>query len=219
MSSLRQLADDDIKADSLLEASGEIVSIEVDDLEGITVESVISEYPYDQKKYEGVVTYEEPVPGNRFTIDPEIYDFEYRDGSGLLIIDSDISGMTSRTVFREINKELSVDVGRFNRPQTHRLGTWSFVFASRSQPKIIARDFEEQKVNWDEIRNLTQREIAYEYTLDRADLVFYYEDTRIEVGYENGRLNFTKSTPEGREYVIQLFEKYAVAGDVIESLK
>ena len=214
MSSLRQLAHDDLKADSLLEASGEIVSIEFEDLNGQNVEPLIPNYPYEQKNYKGTVTYEEPVPGNVFTVEPEKYDFEYRDGSGLLIIDSDISGITSRTIFREINKELSVDVGRFNRPQTHRLGTWSFAFSSKDQPKIIARNFDEEKVEWDKIRDLSQREIAYEYILDRADLVFYYENNRIEVGYENGRLNFTKSTPIGREYVIQLFEKHAISGEI-----
>lgn len=219
MSSLRQLTNDGSIPHSLLEASGEIVQIDFDPSDGVPVESRIDDYPFDQEKYSGSVTYKEPVPEDLFSIEPEEYDFEYRDGSGLLIIDSDISGTTSRTIFKEINEQIGSDTGRFHRPETYRVGLWSFVFSSIGSPKFTAKNIYEEEVDWKQLQDLSQEEVSQDYTLDWADLVFKHNDERISVSYENGRLNFQDGSPKGKEYVIQLFEKFAIAGNALDKLK
>ena len=50
--------------------------------------------------------------------------------------------------------------------------------------------------------------------------VFYHEGERINVSYDSGILNFKDSvSSEEKEYVLQLFEKYVVAGAVLEQFE
>lgn len=220
MSSLRQASNGGVLPERLSTLSTDSVWLELSDPEGEPVEKKIEgDYPFDQRKYSGTVFYQENFDVS-VDLSPESYPFRYRSGSGLFIIEGDIPAVKIREIFAELNSrlvELSDD--QLISVGSTRLGEWSFVFASRDWPQIVPTDVYGEEVSIEELEDLSKREIAHNYSLDRARVVFYYDGERINVSYEDGILNFLDDTSsEGREYVIQQFEKYVVAGQILEEI-
>lgn len=221
MSSLRQTSDGGVSPDQLPEIGTESVWIEVDNPDGEPIESVIDdEYPFEQREYRGTVYYREVIPSVNIETDPDTYNFRYRSGSGLFIIEGDIPGIKARKIFAELNDSLSeLSANKLLSISSTRLGEWSFLFRGSDIPQYVAEDIYGNEVPDEELAELSDEEIAHNYILNRGRAVFYCEGERVNVSYERGILNFTDNvSPEAREWVIQQFEKHVVHGDVLDEL-
>lgn len=214
MDSIRRANRGNIGRQDISEISSDSVRVEIDPDEG-TIEPIIEDYPYrNQTEYQGTVYYQESSPISALSPDEEELSFQYREESGLFILQGEIDETKSRAILQSINKRLedeaddvlmSVSYGRIN--------LWSFIFSAQTQPQIVVRDERGNEISEEEIANLSQSELVQEYSLDRARAVFYHDGERINVSYDSGILNFTESVSgEGKEYVLQIFEKYVVAG-------
>lgn len=221
MDSIRRANRGNIGRQDISAISSDSVRVEIDPEER-TIEPIIEGYPYrNQNEYQGTVYYQENSPISALSPDEEELSFRYREESGLFILQGEIDETKSRAILQSINKRLedeaddvlmSVSYGRIN--------LWSFIFSAQTQPQIIVRDESGNEVSEEEIADLTRSELVEDYSLDRARAVFYHEGERINVSYESGILNFTDSvSEEGKEYVLQTFEKYVVAGGILEQFE
>lgn len=221
MDSIRRANRGNIGRQDISEISSESVRVEIDP-EDATIEPIVEDYPYShQTEYTGTVYYQESSPIPSLSPDEEAISFRYREESGLFILQGEIDETKSRAILQKLNTRLedeaddvlmSVSYGRVN--------LWSFIFSARTQTQIVARDERGSELSDDEIADLSQRELAKDYSLDHARAVFYHEGERINVSYNSGILNFTDSvSSEGKEYVLQLFEKYVVGGAVLEQFE
>jgi hypothetical protein len=223
MSTLRQTSDGSVPPSQLPEVGTESVWLEIDNPEGTPVEPLIDDYPYEQREYTGTIFYREIKPSIDIRPDPEEFEFRYRAGSGLFIIEGEIKGVKSRKIFTELNQSVSdLGVGELSPISSKRLGEWSFIFSGTSTPQRVVEDIYGNEVDPDELEDLSRKEIANNFNLNRGRVVFYYEpnDEHINVSYEDGVLNFTQQVSiEGREFVLEKFEKHVVNGDIIEELE
>lgn len=223
MSTLRQTSDGSVSPTQLPEVGTDSVWLEIDNPEGTPVEPIIEDYPYEQREYTGTVYYREVIPSMDIQTEPEEFDFRYRDGSGLFIIEGEIKGVKSRKIFTELNESIKNITGqRLKFINTSRKGEWSFVYSGSDRPHLVANDIKGEEVPDDIYEELSPAEMANKFNLESANVVFYCgeNDEHVNVSYQNGLLNFTEDvSPEGREEVIQLYEKYAVYGDILDDIK
>lgn len=195
------------------------VEIEFDTYD--SVEPRVDSYPYSngQNILRGKLRYEEPQIISGIDPNSEIYDISYRFESDLFII-QDIDS------FSRLNQVLS-EAGRLFevttlKPITYsRLSLWSFVFAGKEQPSIQVYDFENNDlVKFEKIENLSQEELAQDYSLHSANIIFESESgKKVDVLFKNGGLSFLEDSDEdAREYVIQNYEKYVINDQILERL-
>ena len=220
MDSIRRANRGNIGRQDISEISSKSVRVEIDSEEA-TIEPIVEDYPYSQTQFTGTIYYQESSPIPSLSPDEEAISFRYREESGLFILEGEIDETKSRAILQKLNTRLgdeaddvlmSVSYGRVN--------LWSFIFSARTQTQIVARDARGSELSDDEIADLSQRELAKDYSLDQARAVFYHEGERINVSYDSGILNFTDSvSSEGKEYVLQLFEMYVVGGAVLEQFE
>ncbi|MFA9501544.1 hypothetical protein ACERIM_02060 [Natrinema sp. H-ect1] len=221
MDSIRRANRGNIGRQDISEISSESVRVEIDP-EGETADPIVEDYPYSyQTEYTGTVYYQESSPIPSLSPNEEAISFRYREESGLFILQGKIDETKSRAILQSLNKRLedeaddvlmSVSYGRVN--------LWSFICSARTQTQIVVRDESGNKLSDEDIAHLSQRELAQDYSLDQARAVFYHQGERINVSYDSGILNFVDSvSSDGKEYVLQLFEKYVVAGAVLEQFE
>lgn len=178
------------------------------------------DYPFpDAQKVEGKLKYypEQLIDG--MPSDPEEYDVTLRSGSNILLIHNvkneqkvrELVGTTAR----------SFDDLQLQRIAYNRKSLWSFIFSGRDQPHIVVRDYDtEQLLEYDDMKDLSEEELVQNHRLKSARIVFDYEDEEINVRYSDDVLSFLgDASAKGREYVIQLYEKYVVAGHKLERFK
>jgi len=222
MDSIRQADQGRIRPDDRDLLESESISIEFDDPEGICINSKLEQtYPFnEQLEFSGTIEYQKQTSISVLQPDPEEYEFTYRTGSRLFILEGEMPDTKARSIIKELDDRLessSNDKLRF--VDSNREGLWSFILTATDRTQIVAKDGLDE-VGLDELEDKSLEEIARRYLVDRARLVFYYQDERINVSYEDGRLNFRDSvSSDGKEYVIQLFEKYVVNGDRVEELE
>lgn len=221
MDSIRRANRGNIGRQDISEISSESVRVEIDP-DGETVDPVVEDYPYPYlTKYTGVVYYQESSPVPSLSPEEEDINFQYREESGLFILKGDIDETQSKAILQKLNTRLEDEADDVLMSVSHdRASLWSFIFSASSQTQIVARDKNGDELSYEEISDLTRQELVEDYSLDRARAVFYHQGERINVSYDTGILNFVDSASnDAKEYVLQLFEKYVVAGTVLEQFE
>lgn len=221
MDSIRRANRGNIGQQDISEISSESVRVEIDP-EHEVVEPIVEDYPYPyQTKHKGTVYYQESSPIPSLSPDEEPVSFRYREESGLFILQGEIDETKSRAILQRINTRLEDETDDVLMSVSHgRVNLWSFIFSARTQTQLVVRDGGGNELSDDEIAHLSQRELAQDYSLDQARAVFYHQGERINVSYDSGILNFIDSvSSDGKEYVLQLFEKYVVAGGVLDQFE
>jgi hypothetical protein len=197
-----------LESDSIsikLEKEGELIKPKID-----------FEYPWrESKRYSGELKYDpDPLISGQST-NKKTFDITYRTGSELLLIHNLGSAREVRDVVSETVR--SVDNISLLKIPYKRKSVWSFVFSGEYQPEIIIRDYEnDELIPFEDMADLSQEEIAENHRLQEATIVFNYNGDSVHVVYRDDELSFIDASPEQREYVLQLYEKYIIAGEVAE---
>jgi|GEM_PF-6607522 len=180
-----------------------------------SIEPLIEDYPFPEaQKIGGTLVYhpEQVILG--MPTESEHYDISYRTGSKLLVI----GGLDRAEKLKEVitNTSRNLETLSLRRIPYKRLSLWSFIFAGEYQPEIVVRDYENNElVDFEEFEHLSQEQLAQEYRLDRARVIFEYNDERIHVTYRDDELVFSGDpSDDAREYVLQLYEAYVVNGAI-----
>lgn len=221
MDSIQRANQGNIRPQDISGISTESVRVELDP-DGECVDAVIDNYPYtNQTEYSGSIYYQESSPIPELAPDEEEIEFRYRQESGLLILHGQIDETKSRAIVHHLNQTLAESTNDvFMSVSFGRLNLWSFIFHAENQPQLVVRDGFDNECSNEEISDLSRNELVKEFSLDRATAVFYNNGERINVSYDSGILNFTESVSEnGKEYVLQLFERYVVHGDLLEEFE
>jgi len=214
MDALRKTPPQDFDEPESMESDS--VELSFDDFTDIIPKDDI-DYPFDDaKKLEGILRYSpEPLITGMAPTTVE-YDVTLRSGSNLLLI----HGLDGEQRLRDVITETarSFDQLSLKRIPYNRKSLWSFVFSGRDQPQIVVRDYESgESVEFEDIVDLSQEELVEEYRLKKARIVFDYQGEEINVRYSDDVLSFADGvSDEGREYVLQLYEKYVVDGQILE---
>jgi hypothetical protein len=182
---------------------------------------IVSDYPYkEQQVITGTLTYEgetivEGLPPSTVT-----YEFSYRVESGLVRLSGVENSPQAQSVIGDTNRV--VDGPPLTQVPFSRLGLWSFIFAGDRQTGIKIIDIENNEyVDFEEFEDLSRKEIADEHNAHAASIDFTSraDIPDVYVRYSNGKLSFGSDTTErGREYVLQMYEKYVVEGQILPEL-
>lgn len=177
----------------------------------------VPNYPYNNSKIiDGTLTYTPDRLISGMPDDGDEFEISYRTGSNLLTI----QGLGDEQRLREVISETSrsIDSISLRRIPYDRKSLSSFIFAGEYQPSITVRDYRDgELVEYEEMEGMSQEELVQEFRITDASVVFEHNNEEIHVIYRDDELSFVDGiSEEGREYVIQLFEKYVIHGAVSE---
>lgn len=168
-----------------------------------TVSGQIESYPYNgQRKIYGKFSYkldgwmEEDVTRGG--------EYEYRVRSGLFMLNTDTDHPKSQSVIDELNKQFEDSV-QIEEILIDRESLMDF-FDESDQILGIDTMGESGQIRHYSVDEVdTQTEV-----IQSADISFKFNSEQVVVHYNRGRMQIPRVSEEGREYVIQLFEKHVL---------
>jgi hypothetical protein len=179
--------------------------IQITDTETISKKGVITDYPFEgQKVRTGKLIYQMKKWKEPDTV-PTFADFQYRTQSGLFIIIPGRSNPSPDKLVREINDLMSEDSKISPIRPLPRTGLFDFISNADQISEIVFVGPEGVR-RWSELQNLDTID-KKKYSIRSAELVFDHDGRQIIVDYSGGTLNIPQATENGREYIIQRFER------------
>ena len=182
------------------------------DVDERTVGGLCGEYPFDgQSAYSGVIEYsEDAMWGSGRNVELE---FEFRDQSNLFILDTEVDLPSVESVIQKLNALSSDDVKIYRSLTVHRERLWEFL---QNADKIIDLTLigdQGTEVSFEELGSgLNDPKLELEqYPIESATVVFSYKGEQILTRYTDGTLSVHSDVSEGREYLVQLFERDVIA--------
>jgi hypothetical protein len=174
-----------------------------------SVDPLCENYPFTQTVHRGTLIYDEQstyTPGREIEID-----FEYRDGSGLFILElnTDVSSVDklAQAVSDAIPEQFTV-YRNLHAPED---ALWDFLSQSDSIIDIQVL-VEGREVSYDEIEGIDREDVIGEYAIESAEVGFVIDGHEIVVRYHGGDLQIETDWVDGPEYIIQVFERDVLAG-------
>lgn len=200
--------------------SGGSVKIEFDFSKNPRI--LVPDYPFSrQKVINGTLEYEGDVLIEGIPPNIKEYEIRYRTQSGIVHISGFEDHSQSYSVLVDTGK--AIEKAPLRRISFSRLALWSFVFIGEQQARIEVIDSDKNKyVEFEEIENLSRKEIAHNYDLHAATIYYTRENSKSEiyVKYSDGNLSFSSDIScLDREYVLQLYEKYVIDNQILPDLK
>ncbi|KYH24010.1 hypothetical protein HAPAU_40890 [Halalkalicoccus paucihalophilus] len=190
----------------LPETSTENLSIEF--VESEPAEPLCENYPFDQQIHKGTAIYKEP---SQYTSGRNIsLDFEFRDGSNLLIIELKTDVTSIDSIYSSLADIVPTEITIYRNLHAAEDSLWDFFSQADRILKIHVLDngFE---VPYQEIEGVDKEDVIGNYAIETATVGFQYQDESILVKYDQGKLQIEASSEEGREYIIQVFEREVLA--------
>jgi len=137
-------------------------------------------------------------------------EFEYRDGSNLFILElnTDVS-----SIDRIINTIVDVFPRQFTIYRNLHASEdllWEFFEQADSIIEIQVLD-DGQEVPYQELNEIQPTDVIGNYAIERAEVGFVVEDHQIVVRYQQRDLQIKTDWEDGREYILQLFEREVLA--------
>ncbi|MFY4811610.1 hypothetical protein ACOJIV_02735 [Haloarcula sp. AONF1] len=173
------------------------------------VEVLCDDYPFTQTVYQGVLLYDEPseyTPGREIKID-----FEYRDGSGLFILELNTDVGSVDELAQAVSDAIPEQFTVYRNLHVPEDALWEFL--SQADSVIDIRVLAEgSEVSYDEIEDVDPSKVIGNYAIESAEVGFVIEGHNIVVKYHQGDLQIETSWVDGQEYIIQLFERDVLAG-------
>lgn len=172
------------------------------------VSALVEDYPFSQDRIVATLQYHEPsqyTPGREIPIR-----IEYRTGSRLLLVDcpTDLSSLQPLlTAFEDIPADSGTIYRSLHAPEDK---LWSFIESADRILEITVL-VDGQEVPYQEVEDVPVTEVIGEYAIESAEVGFVHDDHQVLVSYQEGRLQVNTDWDEGREYILQLFEREVLA--------
>jgi len=182
------------------------------DVDERTVGGLCGEYPFDgQSAYSGVIEYsEDAMWGSGRNVELE---FEFRDQSNLFILDTEVDPPSVESVIQKLNALSSDDVKIYRSLTVHRERLWEFLQNADKIIELTLIGDQGTEISFEELGSgLNDPELELEqYPIESATVVFSYKGEQILTRYTDGTLSVHSDVSEGREYLVQLFERDVIA--------
>lgn len=179
--------------------------VSIDSVSSRTVEPMVKQYPFaTQEIIQGRLIYEEE---SEYTAGRTIpIDFEFRTGSSLFLteVQTDISSIDS--VATQLAEAASSDLKVYRNLHAPEDALWDFLLTADRILEITVLD-EGQEVPYNEVDGVDQEEVVREYAIENASVGFVEDGHEIFVEYRGGSLQVETDWEQGREYIIQIFER------------
>ncbi|RZV05207.1 hypothetical protein BDK88_4230 [Natrinema hispanicum] len=170
------------------------------------IEPLCDDYPFSQRVYQGTIIYNEPsqyTPGREIEID-----FEYRDGSQLFILDLETDVSSVDRLAQNVADAIPEGFTVYRNLHVPEDGLWSFLEQADSVIDIHVLD-QGHEVPYDEVEGVSREDVVGEYAIEKAEVGFVVDGHQIVVRYYQGSIQIETDWPNGREYILQLFEREA----------
>lgn len=169
-----------------------------------SVDPLVNEYPYEQKKWVGSFEYSEPskyTPGRSIHVD-----FEYRDESQILILNPESSLQDIQSLYDQFSMLLGAESRVYRNLHAPEDALWEFLESADAILEIKVTT-KEGISPYDDVSGKTVEEVVGRESIHSATVRFAYEREPILVRYLSGSLQIESEHGDGREYIIQRFER------------
>ncbi len=175
-----------------------------------SVEPLHDDYPFSQQSYQGTIVYDEPsqyTPGRDIELN-----FEYRDGSELFILELQTDVESVDQIAQHIADAIPQGFTIYRNLHAPEDALWTFLGQADSIIEIHVLEGG-QEVPYREIEGVSREAVIGNYTIENAEVGFVVDEHQIVVRYQQGGLQIESDWPDGREYIIQLFEREVLTGN------
>ena len=170
---------------------------------------MVEEYPFpEQDLIVGRLSYEEE---SAYTAGRTIpVDFEYRAESNLFLteVQTDVSSIDS--IITQFGRATSDALQVYRNLHAAEDALWDFLMSADRILEITVLD-DGKEVPYDEVEDCSIEEVVGEYAIESASVGYSERGNDIFVKYHGGGLQVETNWEDGREYVIQLFEREVLA--------
>jgi len=172
------------------------------------VEPLDEDYPFDQDSFTAQFTYYEP---SEYTSGREIkLNLEYRLQSQLLLVELH-TDLSLDPVFNELSHASGASDRIYHNLHAPEDQLWSFIMEADRTLDIHVLD-DGNEVPYREVEDTPVQDVIGEYAIEYAQVGFVREGHEIAVTYESGRLQIETDWNDGREYILQVFEREVLTG-------
>lgn len=174
------------------------------------VEPIIDRYPFEnQEIITGELSYEEE---SEITIGRTIHiDYELRTGSNLFLIEFNTDIDSINPIIDQLVGVTSDAVTIYRNLHAPEDALWDFLMAADRVLQLKVLDGGKE-IPYDEVEGVDTADVIGEYAIENAAVGFVKNNKEIYVEYRDGSLQVETDWDEGREYIIQTFER-EVLGD------
>ncbi|WP_158055876.1 hypothetical protein [Halorussus halophilus] len=154
--------------------------------------------------------YDEPsqyTPGRDIELN-----FEYRDGSELFILELQTDVESVDQIAQHIADAIPQGFTIYRNLHAPEDALWTFLGQADSIIEIHVLEGG-QEVPYREIEGVSREAVIGNYTIENAEVGFVVDEHQIVVRYQQGGLQIESDWPDGREYIIQLFEREVLTGN------
>jgi len=166
---------------------------------------LIEDHPYpDQTVVDGTAIYNEP---STYTGGREIQvDFEIRAGSRLFLMEIETDVQSLDSITNGFSQAAGEDLRLFQNLHAPEDALWSFLNQADRVMEITVLD-DGTEVPYQEVEGVDPQDVIGEYAIERARVGCRHDGESILVDYNGGSLQIETDWENGREYIIQLFER------------
>jgi len=194
--------------DSLPEdSSGQIT---VKEVSSITADPVVDQYPFSgQQIIQGTISYVEPstyTDGRTVSIN-----FELRTDSSLFLTDVATDSISIESAISEFMQATGESISIYRNLHAAEDALWEFLMTADRVLEITVLDHGEE-VGYTEIEGIDVDDVIGEFAIENASVGFVEDGNEIFVEYRGGSLQIETDWPDGREFIIQTFEKEVLSG-------
>lgn len=191
---------------TLSETSANRLSIQ--SVDSSPVEPLCDNYPFEQYSYKGTLTYQEQ---SQYTKGRDIsVGFEYRDGSNLFLVELETDFSPIADITDALEEAIPNKITVYRNLHAPEDALWDFLKESDRIIDIRVLD-DGQEISYREVEGYTVEEVIGHFAIERAQVGFNYQNNQIVVDYRQGEIQIESDWEQGREYIIQLFEREVLA--------
>lgn len=180
-------------------------SISIQSLTSDSIEPLCDNYPFtNQQSICGHFIYDEP---SEYTSGRDIeVNFEYRDGSELLILELNTDVNSMDNIAESLNEILPQELVIYRNLHAPEDALWSFLEQADRILEINILD-EGKELPYEDVEGVPREDVIGNYAIENAEVGFSHGDHLIMVRYQGGDLQIETDWEDGREYIIQIFER------------
>ncbi|WP_206750715.1 hypothetical protein, partial [Halorubrum sp. SP3] len=187
-----------------------ITSVEVTD-----VVPLFEEYPYsDQQILKAQFKYETTNPFDESVKREYSGELSYRSGSDIILVSTESDTPSSGEIIQKLGKILPENVDIYPGLFPTRQAIWNFIKEADEVLEVEVL-YNGEIRSHSEIDDLNLADIAGEYIVERADIVFERNKQNILVTYADDSLNIQNQGEKGEinddtEFITQIFEREVI---------
>lgn len=188
-----------------------ITSVEVTD-----VVPLFEEYPYgDQQILKAQFEYETKNPFDESVKRVYSGELSYRSGSDIILVSTESDTPSSGEIIQKLGRILPENVEIYPGLFPTRQAIWNFI-KEADQVLEVEILYKGELRKHSEIDGLKLTDIADEYIVERADIIFERNKQDILVTYSDDSINIQNQTEKGEinddtEYITQIFEREVIS--------